>query len=357
MSALILFIAPDDRLHGWWIAEDGAISARGDADTPLPSEPPERVVAIAPAEAMTIHVAELGSLSPAQARTAARLLAAETSVAPIETQHVAVGKADGADRSVAVIGNGRIGAWLESLQAHGIDPDAILPAALLLPRPDSGFVRSRIGGESVLRSRTAAFAEEPGLTELLVGDAPVEDLGLEPLVLAALDAPELDLRQGPFAKRRRFQLDWPLVRRLAALGGAIVAVTLLIAIVQTVRYGLGADRLDAQAQAVARTAVPDAGPDAVAAMQARVAARRGGGLGFSATAGGLIAAIQAVPNVELASLTFDADGLLRATVFAPGATDAEALRDRIRAAGLNVEATPFTSENGRIRGELRIGAR
>jgi general secretion pathway protein L len=357
LSTLILFIAPDDRLHDWWIAEAGVVTARGDAETPLPADLPERVVAIAPAEAMTIHVAELGALATQQARAAARLLVAETSVSPIETQHVAVGDADGADRSVAVIGNGRIAAWLESLQAHGIDPDAILPAALLLPRPESGFVRAAIGAETVLRGRSAAFAQEAGLTDLLVGDDPVEDVDPEPLVLAALDAPELDLRQGEFAKRRRFRIDWPLVRRLAVLGGAIAAVTLLIAIVQTVRYGLAADRLDAEAQAVARTAVADAGPDAAASLQAKLAARRGAGLGFSATAGAVLAAIQAVPNVELSSLTFDADGLLRATVLAPGAAEAEALRARIRAVGLSVEATPFTSEGGRIRGEFRIGGR
>lgn len=321
----------------------------------LPAELPERIVAIAPAEAVTVHVAELGALAAPQARTAARLLVAETSVAPIETQHVAVGRADGADRSVAVIGNGRISAWIESLQARGIDPDAILPAPLLPPRPDSGFVRATIGAETVLRGRNAAFAEEPGLTELLVGEARIENLDAEPLVLAALDAPELDLRQGDFAKRRRFRIDWINVRRLVLLGGAIAAVTLLIAIVQTLRYGFAADALRSEAEAVARTAAPGGGSDAVAAMQARLAARRGGGLGFAATAGALMTAVKSVPNVELASLTFDPDGLLRATVVAPGPPEAELLRARLRSSGLEVEATPFTSENGRIRGEFRVG--
>ncbi|HYZ47419.1 MAG TPA: type II secretion system protein GspL [Sphingomonas sp.] len=355
MSALILFIAPDDRLHGWWIVRDGGLAERGEADTPLPDDPPERIVAIAPASAMTLHVAELGSLATQQARTAARLLVAETSVAPIETQHVAVGEADGPDRSVAVIGNGRMSAWLEALQARGIDPDMILPAPLLLPRPETGFVRASLGGETVLRGRNAAFADDPDLTELLVGDAQVEDVDPEPLILAALDAAELDLRQGEFAKRRRFRIDWPLVRRLAVLGGAIAAVTLLISLVQIVRYGFGADALDAQAEAIAQAAVPNAGPNPVSTMQARLAARRGSGLGFTTTAGAVLSAVKAVPNVELASLDFDADGLMRATILAPGAAEAEALRTRLRATGLSVEATPFTAENGRIRGEFRIG--
>ena len=356
MNTLILFIAPDDRLAGWWIAR-GGVAERGGAETPLPSELPERVVAVAPAGAMTIHVAELGSLSTQQARTAARLLAADMSVAPIETQHVAIGAADGTDRSVAVIGNGRVSAWLESLQARGIDPDAILAAPLLLPRPDNGFMRARIGAETVLRGRSAAFAEEPGLTDLLVGDSAIEDVDPEPMILAALDEPELDLRQGAFAKRRRFQLDWPLVKRLGGIAGGIVAVTLLIALVQIARYGIGADRLEAQAQDIARTVAPGAGGNPVAAMEARLAARRGGGLGFTTTAGALMTAVQSVPNVELASLSFESDGLLRATILAPGAAEVETLRARIRASGLTVEATPFTGEAGRVRGEFRIGGR
>lgn len=353
---LILFIAPDDRLDSWWLVRDGSVE-RGAADEPLPPDLPERIVAVAPAGAMTVHVAELGALATQQARTAARLLVAETSVAPIETQHVAVGEADGSDRAVAVISKGRMNAWLDSLQARGIDPDMILPAPLLLPRPDSGFVRGIIGAETVLRGRSAAFAHEPGLTELLVGDAPVEDVDAEPMVLAALDRPELDLRQGEFAKRRRFRIDWSHVRRLSMLGGAIAAVTLLIAIVQIVRYGFAADALDADAQAVAATVAPDAGADAVAGLQARLAARRGGGLGFTTTAGAMLSALQAVPNVELTSLSFETDGMLRATILAPGPAEAEALRARIRSSGLTVEATPFAQESGRIRGEFRVSPR
>lgn len=353
MSALLLFIGPDDRLDSWWIVEGGAVTQRGDAESVLPDDLPENVVAVAPAGAMTIHVAELGSLATQQARTAARLLVADTSAVPVETQHVAVGEADGADRSVAVIGNGRIAAWLEQLQERGIDPDAILPAPLLLPRPEQGFVRARVGGETLLRGRGAAFADEAGLTDLLVADAPIEDVEAEPLILAALNTPELDLRQGAFAKRNRFRVDGKLVRRLALLGGAIAAVTLLIAVVQIARYGFGASALDAQADAVAR----GAGVDSTANLQARLASRRGSGLGFTATAGAVASAVQAVPNVELAAMDFDSDGLLRATILAPGPAEAEALRGRLRNMGLAVEATPFQGENGRIRGEFRIGRR
>lgn len=357
MTVLVLFVAPDDRLHGWWLVDGGKVTARGVADTPLPDDTPERVVLVAPADAMTVHVAELGALSTEQARAAARLLAADTSAVPIETQHVAVGRADGADRAVAVTGAGRIAAWLGPLQARGLDPDMILAAPLLLPRPESGFLRAVVGGETVLRGRGTAFADADGLTPLLIGEESMEDVDGEAAILSALADPELDLRQGAFARRNRFRIDWALARRLALLGGALAAVTLLIAVVQIARYSWDAGRIDAEAQAVARAAVPDAGPDAASALRARLSARRGGGYGFTATAGALAAAIQAVPNVELASLDFDADGLLRATILAPGQAEAETLRDRLKTTGLAVEATPFQAENGRIRGEFRIGGR
>lgn len=357
MRTLLLFIAPDDRLDSWWIVEAGAVTARGDADTVLPDDLPDRVVAVAPAAATTIHIAQLGGLATQQARTAARLLVADASVVPIDTQHVAIGEANGSDRAVAVIGNGRIAAWLDQLRARGVDPGMILSAPLLLPMPEDGFVRAAIGGETVLRARSAAFADEAGLTELLVAGAHVEDVDGEPLILAALDRPELDLLQGRFAGRSRFRIDGRLARRLVMLAGAIAVATCLIAIVQIARYSLGARALETQAEVVARNAAPGRGGDPVAALQARLAARRGSGLGFTATAGALSAAVRAVPNVELAAIDFDSDGLLRATVIAPGPAEAETLRTRLRNMGLAVEATPFQGENGRIRGEFRIGRR
>lgn len=354
MSALALFIGPDDRLSGWWTIAGDEVTARGRPGDPLPEPRPERVVAIAPAAAITVHGAELGALAAPQARAAARLLVAESSLAPIEGQHVAVGTADGADRSIAVVGAGRVAAWLQALGEHGLDPEAILPAPLLLPRPDAGYVRATIGEEAVLRGRATGFADDPVLTPLIVGDAPVESVEAEAALIRAIDDPELDLRQGPFARRRGIRIDWRQLRRLGWLAVGVLTLTLLIAIVQIARLGFAADALDREAEAVAAQAVPSGG---TTALDARLAAARGGGYGFSATAGALFAAVQATPNVELAGLDFASDGLLRATLVATGAGDVEVVRDRLRAAGLVVETTPFQSENGRIRGELRIGGR
>ena len=73
------------------------------------------------------------------------------------------------------------------------------------------------------------------MTALVTGDSatvPIERADLEAALVGAAAAPSLDLRQGVFARRRRFALDWALIRRLAVLAGLILAVTLAISLVK-----------------------------------------------------------------------------------------------------------------------------
>lgn len=363
-TTLILFVAEDGGETGWLLGDGDRIVARGADLAALPPGDYARVVAIAPADAASLHWAELPDLAKAQARAAARLLVSENSLAPAGSLHVALGRSvDGeADRAIGAVAADRIAGWIASFQALGFDPDSIVPAPLLLPRPDEAYVAGAPGGQPVLRGHNSGFADEPGLSDHIVGDSPVATIDGEALdasILVAIADPVLDLRQGAFAKRQPWRLDWPLVRRLGLLALAIAGVTLLIGLVLIARYSFAAERLEMQAEVAARAALPRgaADGDPVAALDARLADLRGGGLGFSATAGALFGAVQATPNVELTALDFGADGLLRATIAASGAAEAEALRARIEEAGLNVEASPFRSEAGRITGEFRIGGR
>ncbi len=354
MSVRLVFIGADDRPVGWWQVEDGAVIARGGTADPVPPGPAQRIVAIAPAAAVGIHAAELGALAPAQARVAARLLVQDMAIAPVDGEHVAVGAPEAGDRMVAVVAAPRLARWIALLAAEGHEPDAIVPAALVLPRPELGYLRATIGDETVIRGRATGFAEDPALTPLIVGDAPVEDIDAEPLLVAAAVQPPFDLRQGPFARRRRLGFDQAQMRRLARLAAATLALTLLIALVQLFRLEADTRALDRQADAVAARVAPGG---TAASLAARLAGVRGPGAGFSATAGALFAAVQASPGVELSALDFTGDGLLRASLLAPGAAEVESVRDRLRGAGLAVEPSTFQSEGGRIRGELRIGAR
>lgn len=352
-STLILFLPSGDGA----IARARMVDGRIVADDQAQPFDGERVIAIAPADAVALHWADLGGLAAAQARAAARLIAAEHSLSPAGGLHVALG-GEGEGRIIAAVSADTMAGWIAALNAESLDPDAIIPAPLLLPRPDAGYVRAIIGGVPVIRGTDSGFVDEPAITAALVGAEPVATLS-DAALAAALEDPPLDLRQGAFAKRRRWRLDWPLMRRLILIAVAILAVTLLILLVQIVRTNFAADTLERRADTLTQTGLPRGVPvtDPQRQLDARLAGLRGGGLGFGAMAGTVFTAVQATPNVELSGLDFAPDGLLRVTVLAPGAPEVEALRSRIEQAGLDVEASPFQSEAGRIRGEFRVRAR
>jgi len=369
-NALVLFL-PERRDDGWrWlrIAGDDVI-ARGEGAEAIPQRDVdaidnERVVAIAPAGAMTLDWAELPDLAPAQARAAARLLASENSIQPIESLHVALGETeeDGTGRPMATVETARMAEWLADLQARGLDPDAIVPSPLLLPRPDAGFVRGDLGGETVLRGRDSGFAEDPALAPWLVGDAATEELtreALERAIVAGVAEPALDLRQGDFARRRRWAIDWKQVRRLAIIAGCVALASLMISLVLIMRYSFAADEEERQAQIAAASALPGgAGKgNAIALLDERLAALRGGGYGFSTTAGAVFAAVQAIPGIDLNAMTFERDGTMKLSLTAAAGPEVETVKARLEAMGLRVVPSVFQTVNGRISGDMTVSPR
>lgn len=352
----LLFLPTADRGYRWLrLATDGAVT-EGEG---LPALSDEPVVAVAPAEAVTMHWADLPARSPAQAIAAARLLVAEASATPIGELHVAVGDEGQGERPIAVTGMGAMAGWLTDLAVHGIDPVAIVPAALLLPRPDEGYVRAIVAGAALVRSRTTGFADEARLTEFVVGDAPLTTLDRDALdiaVQAAIATPPLDLRQGPFARRRRIGIDWALIRRLALLGAAILLVTLGIDLVRIAKYSFGADSLEARAEALGRTGLArgETVTDVDRQLDERLAGVRGPGLGFSTTAAAVYAAVRATPGTELTSLDFQSNGSLRIGVGAARESLPTDLKRTLEAAGFTVVAGTFQSANGRVTGEMTV---
>ncbi|WP_314376408.1 type II secretion system protein GspL, partial [Sphingomonas paucimobilis] len=257
MSATnLLFLPPGEGGdYRWMRIEDERVAAAGEG---LPQGDGE-VIAVAPADAVSLHWAEIPARSTAQAAAAARLMAAEVSAAPMDELHVAVGEEDAGSRPIGIVNRGAMAGWLARLGAAGVDPVAVVPAPLLLPRPDEGYVRGDLAGQGVVRGRSSGFADEPGFTEIVTGEEPLADLdadGIEAALGAVAAAPALDLRQGPFARRRGFSIDWRLVRRLGWLGLAIVVVTLAIDLVKWTKYSFAADATEARIEQVARTALP-----------------------------------------------------------------------------------------------------
>ena len=355
MSPTYLFLPSGDRPFRWARVEgDALLEGEGVPDTRTD------VIAVAPAESVALHWAELPTRSQAQAAAAARLLAAEASAAPVTDLHIAVGDEGRPDRPFGVVGLDAMRLWLADLAKVGIDPVAIVPAPMLLPAPTEGYARAELGGEGVVRGPASGFADEARLTELLTG-------GLGPVTLGrgeiarALAAPSraLDLRQGPFARRRRLAVDWALVRRLARYAVAILVVTLATDLVRIAKYSFGADVIEARADAVARQGLPRGATvtDPARQLDERLAVLRGPGQGFSATTAAVFAAIQAIPGSELTSFSFEANGSLRLGVTTATEAAVNDLKRAIERAGFVVNAGTFQSAAGRISGEFVVSPR
>jgi len=356
MNATLLFLPPRaDDAWRWLRVEAGAVVARGEG---LP-DVDGAVVVVSPADAVTLHWANLPARSVAQATAAARILVTEASAAPAESLHVAVGDEAADERPIGVVARGTMQAWLDRLAALGFDPRDIVPAPLLLPRPSAGYVRADLGGQSVVRGPTSGFADEARLTAMITGGEAPETLdraAVEAAMVAAVARPTLNLRQGPFAKRRRRAIDWALVRRLAVLGGLVLLATLAIDLVRISKYAIAADAAEAEAVAIARQGLPrgaDQGdPDRL--LTERLSRLRGPGAGFSATAAAVSSAVREVDGTELVALVFSESGELRVTVSAEGEAQANQLVARLRDSGFVVTTSTFESVGGRARGDVTV---
>ena len=354
----LLFLPIDERQPWrWWRVADAAIVAEGEG---VP-DATAALVAIAPAEAVTLHWADLPARSAAQAFAAARVVVSDATAVPVAGLHVADGEADpaGRERPVAVVSPERMTHWLAVLARAGLDPVAIVPAPLLLPVPDEGYVRADLPHQSAVRGRTSGWADDPALTALITGDAPplpVDAEALRASVVATAGWPPLDLRQGPFARRTRRTIDWALVRRLAVLAGLVLLATLAIDLVRIARYSFGAATLEARADMLARQGLPrgTGDGDAPRMLADRLSRLRGPGAGFSRTAAAAYRIVEAVPDSEVTAMRFDPDGRLTLSLSLAGEGQANTVKSRLEAAGFAVEAGVFAATNGRLSGDMTV---
>ena len=351
----LLFLPSGELGYRWMTLGPDRVTGEGNG-VPVTDD---AVIAVAPADAVALHWAELPSRSPAQATAAARLVVADASATPMAELHVAVGDEGTIDRPIGVVARESMRVWLESLAAAGVDPRAMVPAPMLLPRPEEGYVRAEPAGERIVRGSAAGFADEARLTDLVTGGvepARLDRDGMISALLAAAAQPALDLRQGPFARRRKLALDWALIRRLALMASAILLLTLAIDVVRIAKYGFGADSLEARADALAATGLArgETVTDVDRQLAERLSSVRGPGLGFSTTAAAVYAVVRTTPGVELTGLDFSPNGSLKLSVAAERESLPTDLKRKLEAAGFTVIASVFSSANGRVTGEMTV---
>jgi general secretion pathway protein L len=317
---------------------------------------------VVPGEAVALHWLEVpAGLTPLQAIAAARLVAVEVSLQPLADMHVAVGaETEGSLRPVALVPALVMAGWIGRLQAAELDPEVVIPEPLLLAPPPEGFARYHRGSTPIYRGKADAFSVESDLAELVVAQAPVHEVADEVFeggLAAAITDPVVNLRQGPFAKRRHWKIEWALLRRLAGLAAALLFVTLAIQIVLIFRYTFEADRLEAERSRVAAAALPGiSAANAADRLGGRLAELGGGGAGYSALAPRLFAAIQATPGASLTALAYEPDGSLRATVQGETGAAIVLLQQQLSAGGLSALAGPERNAGGRPTADITVRA-
>lgn len=360
---MLIFLGRGEGFEGWLRLEQGEVAARGQGLPPVPDG--AQIAAIVPGDSVTLYWLDLpAGLTPAQAAAAARLAAAEHSAQPAGELHVAVGPATGEDglRCVGLVSASAMAEWMARLTEAGLDPDLVTPETLLLATPEDGLARHERGTLSLCRGATEAFAAEPELANLVLGGrsaAILDGAAFEAGLAEAAASPTLDLRQGAFARRRSWQVDRALVRRLALLVLLILLATLAVQAAAILRYTFAADALEAEAGTIAAAALPRSTgiADASAELDARLAELRGGGIGFTAIAAPVFAAIRDTANAELAALAFSPDGSLKVTVQADTPATIAAVAGRIEGAGFEVDGGVLRSGGGRQISDLTVQPR
>ena len=321
-----------------------------------------RSIAVAPADAVTLHWAELPDRSPAQAMAAARHPGRRgqrragrgcTSRSGDEAsgeRPIGGGRGDADARLARGAGGGR----------RSIPPRCARAAAAAAP--GRGLCARRLGGQAVVRGATSGFADEARLTALVTGGARRR-------------------RSGATRSRRRSSRRWRRPRstcgraRSRGGGGArstgrwsggwrcsaalILLATLAIDLVRIAqilarrRCGRGARR-GAGARRACRAA--RRGRCRAAARRAAVAAARAGRGVQRDRGGGVRARCAASAGTELTALDFEPNGDLRATIAAEGEAQAIELVSAAARRGLRVTAEHVRDAGGRVRGELTVSA-
>ena len=338
---LVLLADPGGAVERWLLLDESGVVERGGAE-PLPP-PPWRAVLAVPGEQVAIHWLEMSAgLAPAQAAAAARLMLADASADPLADMHLATGRAEQGLTPVALVPAADMARWLDALASAGVDPEAIVPTPLLLPPPESGHVWRDRGAVRDHRGVASAFSLEPELAGALLGEqAPAGltdaefEAGLGPLVAA----PPLDLRQGAFARRRQWRLQRGHSRRIGALLLLLAGLSLAVQVAAILGYTFAADRLRAEADAIA---APARGTQS--------------GPGFAPLAATLFEAVRATPNVEVTRIEYRGDGSIGATVMLDAPATLDALRGRIEASGFRAFAGETRTAGGRPTADLTVRA-
>lgn len=355
----------------WLRVDDGVIVDSGQDDgwvgaweKPRDDSPDDRLVALAPAADVPLRWLHYPDAAPAQAAAAARIDALRGSLGDAAALHVVAGLPAGEGQAVpvAVTTHAAMTAWTGWLQARGLSPAAILPAAAAVPPPEPDMLwTADVGNERIIRAADRAWLSDPELDPLIAGGhaiAPLDPDRMREALLLTIAAPPLDLLSGGWKPKRSWSVDPAMLRLAKHLLIALIVVSLLIPIIYAVRLSSDTGRADDAVVAMAKKAGVTA-PDATAAeaeIDRRLAAAGGGPLAFSVPASALYDAMRDAPGVSLKTLSHRTDGTLTTTLTAPRVEDINQVLLALQARGYRITAQPMAGSDGQQMANITIRA-
>lgn len=363
--------ATADNHQPWWRIIDGRIVEHGSSldwiDARSNGRLPEditRLVAIAPGGDVSVQRPELPAL-PVKQRdaVAVRVITAEhpASAAGLNIVPVHEDAPQGAESGAyAVASTAAMDAWTAWCSLRGLRPDVILPAILLAPIPDElGYFRLRLAGQSLLRGPLLAFAEEPGLSEAIVGQLPVVDLPGETVDAALAHAaqhPPANLATGRWAARGDSPFTPQFVKRAAILALALLLLTIAVPIASWAKLTLSTRARDADSIAAAEGLLnPVPAVEAIpAALDIRLASLGGDSAKVTPALAALLQAMEPQATASLDQVSYQEGGSLSVTLGAPRAEDINAILLPLQASGWKITAQGRSGADGRSLADITI---
>ncbi len=360
MNTLLVLLHPSDAPpSALRLGADGGILARDSLAAETAAPRPARTVVAVPGSEVRVFRLELPARNPVQAGAAARLLLQDRIASPVDDLHLAL--ADSGEpgiKLVAAVSRQTMAQWLARCAALGLEPDALVPDHLLLPPPEDGGVRvAALHGRVLVRGQDLAISAEPELAAMAVdGELPpaMAPAAAEAMFARQAVAPPLDLLQGSFA-RNRGKGARTHGRRPWILAALLLLSPVLLLAADALRHSIGAQMLDARAEAAARAALHGAADaaDPVGELRRQYEARTLPAV-LSDRAGMLLAEMSAAPELRLDSLEFDPARGLEAGILHPDAATLDALAARLQAQGLMLTVLDSQPAGQRLRSQARI---
>jgi general secretion pathway protein L len=356
MNARLVLLSPSSEQPSSYLIVDrsGVLVDRGTLATRGTSPPFKgRTILVVPGTDVVTRWLELDDGPQARIAEAAAVMLKDQIGAPRDDVHIAVGeREDDGKRAVSVVDRALMQELLDRADDLGVSPDIVIPDHLMLLPPDDGVLTVTVNGVVAVRGQHLAFSAEAELASLLIGAR--ERRSIEPMpevermFAAASVRSSLNLLQQDFAAGGQGSAKWGGYRRVAALAALAALSPFAIWTAEIVRNEASARSLEARAQAAARTIVGDAGSaDPIRELRGRIAELRGNDA-FMQTTAALFEAISRTSGVELESLSYLRDGVMRATLIHAASSDVGTLRAALEQSAVALDEDASEERDGRM---------